>query len=512
MAIINRNQELMVGGDPEFLILDADTLDRASPYQGFNGTHGNLGSDGGMAEIRPAPGSPRQVTENIGHILRDSMLPGKHYHDKIMVSGGGGAYGCSAGGHIHFNVHFGQDVNGSYIDQNGTDRARILTTLDNFLGKSLQAMQGGQRIAGTSYGAMSAERTKSYGFEYRTPPGWLPDPAFTESVLSVAYLLMDKMVKDSSFAIHEQASELEYKSLIPTSGPTQRHWEFQVNSFLDFVFGGFHLDTLDMRERWKNPALLDWKRGNPMISMLGAFQERINQIRIEKEQRRIEQARIEEERRIQREAELAAQRIREAEERRVLEALQRVQATTQLAERNAFAALGPQLPLGSSKVRVRNFQASVFVHRRHRTENAWNPIDIVSQQTETLKVGALRVIEHQGGYSWHNYRVCSGRVSRRRPWLTDRSIQTRDYVVYMSKDLQPLIKRNRALPFKIRFVNIKSGGESVPRTVIFNTGNGYGTDEILELFRNGTKPRVAAGFYSLEVPEVRAREAQLAIA
>lgn len=474
---INNNEQLMVGADPEFVVRDPITgnTNDYSVFENFSNSFGALGTDAGpCAELRPSPGSPRRVTENISALLQQA-LKGR-YKEKLLLAGGGSAWEATIGGHIHFNVHW----------EGESEKARLLKLLDRYIGIPMKALPGGTRTA-NCYGCLGDYETKPYGFEYRTPPSWLTDPRLTESVLSVGYLIVDKWLKDSSFELPNTEAFLESDLgfLIPSDGPFLKHWDSQVKSYAEYIFGNFNLASEDMRERWLSPALIEFKRGNTMVDLLGNFRGRVA-------------AALAETRRI--EAEVAATRLAQAEAHRLaaarLEAARR-QATqvpppapNVSEEQRIWGIFGnlPRFVAPTLKQYANSYSSKVFRHRW--TMNTGSSGELL-QLSNNLRIGCLKVLEHDGYgtiYNGHHIRNDRGRA-----------IRLDSNIVYLSSDLKHLVKRSRSLPFKIKFVNISGPQGISPRTVWFSTGSGRTIDSILQLFwYSNCKRRVPQGFYGLE--------------
>ena len=94
--------DTVIGADPEFLLFDADNnVIRANNILSY---HGELGSDGAMAEVRPKPAiDPEELVTNISKILKNpditnpiapyKWVAGCYYKDKNRD--------YPIGGHIH---------------------------------------------------------------------------------------------------------------------------------------------------------------------------------------------------------------------------------------------------------------------------------------------------------------------------------------------------------------------------------------------------------------------------
>jgi hypothetical protein len=489
----------MVGADPEFAIVDPATGYLTGATFQLTNAFGNIGADCSGGEIRPSPGSPRQVTENIRALIRASL--DSHYKDKILLAGGGSdspetsrGSNCkiSTGGHIHFNVRWESN---SYGEPN-EDYRRHIALLDRYIGRPMKAMVGGRRGGGGGYGAEGSIDTKEYGFEYRTPPSWLTDPRLTEAVLSVGYLITEKFLNDPGFRLDGTTicTEDDLKLLIPTSGPFKKHWEEQVDNYGEYIFSSFNLAAEDMRERWSVPALIAWKRTDQMTDLMVGFRERVAAALAEKRRLEAEAQATREQRAREDAARLEAARVER--ERAQLQARQ-IQALTPAApEANGLARdeqrriygriSNVSIPASTQKQYCLSYATKVFIHR----ETNGDPT--LTQAQWRLNVGFLKVIELGGCYhGWSNHYITNAR---------GRGIRVQPNIVYMSDDLKPLVKRARNLPFKIKFVKIKEYGHGGQlRTIWFTRSTDRDLDAILRLLSSAcTKRQVPVGFYTPE--------------
>ncbi|SEB59998.1 hypothetical protein [Paenibacillus sp. GP183] len=182
-----RTEPVMLGSDPEFLLLSAQGKVVAASR--FLEREGPVGCDAivlsghrvilPLAELRPQPSvDPRQLARNLHHTMQ---LAARAIPDESLawLSGGMPLRGFPLGGHIHF----------SRLWLNG----HMLRALDNYLALPLMQIEGettGQRRP--RYGGLGDFRPQPHGgFEYRTLPSWLVSPAVTRGVLSLAALIAE---------------------------------------------------------------------------------------------------------------------------------------------------------------------------------------------------------------------------------------------------------------------------------------------------------------------------------
>lgn len=253
---------LTIGCDPEFMVLDSQ--DRTISC-GINHTcpHGNIGNDHGgrVGEMRPSPGTPAQVTQN----LKQLFLYIKERHPNIkIVCGGGGAFHESTGGHIHFGLpNWGSDWYGPQHERGRrapqNDQQRLIAALDYFVGLRLKKVPGGKRGGSGSYGRPGDVRSQPHGFEYRTPPSWIADPVIAESTMAISYQIVRMwQVKPTAFdemiTSKKIARKREYALLIP-DGDERSYYATQVANFKRIAFSKtYKMDTKDCVQLWTEPG------------------------------------------------------------------------------------------------------------------------------------------------------------------------------------------------------------------------------------------------------------------
>ena len=262
---------LTIGCDPEFMVLDSNDRAISCPISFRSPTHGEIGSDHGgrVGEMRPAPGTPAQVAQNLKQLFH--YVKAHHPNVKIMC-GGGAAVHESTGGHIHFglpeNLRSSFQSYDSYSYRSGrgrrsnsaptNDNARLIRALDYFVGLRLKKVNGGKRN-GTSYGAPGDFRLQPHGFEYRTPPSWITDPTLAESTLAIAYQIakiwqVKPMAFDELITTKKIARKREYSMLVP-EGTEKAYYTTQVANFKRIVFSkSYRMDTKECVQLWTEPG------------------------------------------------------------------------------------------------------------------------------------------------------------------------------------------------------------------------------------------------------------------
>ncbi|MGN7357154.1 putative amidoligase domain-containing protein [Paenibacillus sp. SAF-054] len=183
---LNDDSTLLLGMDPEFLILDS--RDRAIvPASRFLDKEGEVGCDAvhgdgvttyPIAELRPLPSAhPRELLVGL---MRTMRMAGEMIRDRslLWVAGGMPKSGLPLGGHLHFS--------GIPLT------AELLRTLDNYLTlpvSVLEAPTSQQRRP--KYGFLGDFRRQPHGgFEYRTLPSFLVSPLLTKGIVYLAYLIV----------------------------------------------------------------------------------------------------------------------------------------------------------------------------------------------------------------------------------------------------------------------------------------------------------------------------------
>ena len=183
---------ITIGGDPEFELVDnhGEVL-RAASTESFDirNKFGNVGVDGSgyQVELRPSPGSPKTVVENVRKLLEEfNTVHGENF--KLAASSS--KFPC--GGHIHVGIDPPPDT-GYY--------GKLSKVLDEFIGRNTLELNGPARESGNEhgYGKVGDFRKKSYGMEYRTPPSsvW-KNPELTEIVLKLTYNLAVNLANNLS--------------------------------------------------------------------------------------------------------------------------------------------------------------------------------------------------------------------------------------------------------------------------------------------------------------------------
>ncbi len=178
--------QLMMGMDPEFLLVDASSME-VVPASQFLERIGEVGCDavhvGGVtsfpvAELRPEPSlQPRGLLVELMHalgsakqLIRDRSL--------IWMAGGMPVPGLPLGGHLHFS--------GIVLTYS------LVQVLDNYLALPVMLLEDHTSLTRRPrYGYLGDFRRQPHGgFEYRTLPSFLVSPLVAKGVVFLAYLIV----------------------------------------------------------------------------------------------------------------------------------------------------------------------------------------------------------------------------------------------------------------------------------------------------------------------------------
>ena len=163
--------KLVIGLDPELAVIDKYNVFQQSPFDG-GGSDAEIGSDCGNVEIRPKPGTPKQVVKTVKGLYE--KMDKRLEKNLRLFSGGGDPISRTLGGHIHFNT---------------PKHVQLTALLDDFIGKPMKRMNGATRC-GNSYGSLGSVKDQPHGFEYRTPPSFVGKPDLFAGVIAVAYCIV----------------------------------------------------------------------------------------------------------------------------------------------------------------------------------------------------------------------------------------------------------------------------------------------------------------------------------
>jgi hypothetical protein len=194
-------EDILIGSDPEFFLIDGDTGGNISASHFF--THyGGVGSDCGLAELRPRPGKNEyELTENLYTLLKQA-----YYHltnrklfksRKISMVAASHRNGAAAGFHIHFGL--------PKVLLNGSQNSlqcleKIVSIFDYYIGIPSILPEGDEdnrrRSAKYSrYGKPGDHRWDNLTLEYRVPGGHLlRHPVLSTGILGIGSLIINDIL------------------------------------------------------------------------------------------------------------------------------------------------------------------------------------------------------------------------------------------------------------------------------------------------------------------------------
>lgn len=201
-------KKIVFGADPEFLIYDKNEIEIVPAYTLLN-HFGDMGSDGAMAEVRPAPThNPEDLVTNIRNIFTSKNYEQivNNYVLKAACYVKTDKRDYPVGGHIHI----GNPCEILKVDAD--DRSYIFRTINRILDELVSVPlikldgkeQGSGRRVGSKtsskggYGFFGEYRTAGEGvdfrLEHRTLSGlWLMHPTVAKAVLGTTKAVIDEI-------------------------------------------------------------------------------------------------------------------------------------------------------------------------------------------------------------------------------------------------------------------------------------------------------------------------------
>lgn len=199
--------KLRIGSDCEFGFLNGKTRlqENANKYivtKHDYASHVGLDGHNHIAEIRTSDGN----TSPIGHAndLRKVFANFQRTVPGTLIPVAGSMVGSDPiGGHIHFGViksGFGNNEVTMKMLKNLKTYGDVLDLFLAIPSLLVENNRSARRRRTSSYGKLSALRSTDYGFEYRTLPSWLVSYGFAQSFLSLAYVLVDHLIRGGGMA------------------------------------------------------------------------------------------------------------------------------------------------------------------------------------------------------------------------------------------------------------------------------------------------------------------------
>jgi len=196
IQILDPAADILIGCDPEFFLIDNQT-NRTVSASYFFPHYGQVGSDMGLAELRPRPATdPRSLLNNISALLHrasEHLKERKSYRNRDVSMIAASSYqGASAGFHIHFGL---PKVLLAHSDGAYNLRVKIVNVLDFYIGVPSMLPEGDddcyRRSLYNNYGKPGDFRSESITLEYRVPGGHLlRHPLLTMGLLSISALVI----------------------------------------------------------------------------------------------------------------------------------------------------------------------------------------------------------------------------------------------------------------------------------------------------------------------------------
>ncbi|OAB44492.1 putative amidoligase domain-containing protein [Paenibacillus glacialis] len=258
--------QLMMGMDPEFLLVDSSTME-VVPASQFLERVGEVGCDavhmGGVtsfpvAELRPEPSlQPRGLLVELMHaiasakqLIRDRSL--------IWMAGGMPVPGLPLGGHLHFS--------GIVLTYS------LVQVLDNYLALPVMLLEDHTSLnRRPRYGYLGDFRRQPHGgFEYRTLPSFLVSPLVAKGVVFLAHLIVrhykeldlrplnqeriHRAYYEGNRRVIRDCVEPLFRDMMSLSGYSE--YAKYIDPLLDHISSGTIWDeSRDIRPLWNIPVL-----------------------------------------------------------------------------------------------------------------------------------------------------------------------------------------------------------------------------------------------------------------
>jgi bifunctional DNA-binding transcriptional regulator/antitoxin component of YhaV-PrlF toxin-antitoxin module len=244
---------ILVGCDPEFFIVDMIQNKNISASHFFS-HYGELGSDQGLAELRPRPSfKESEVTKNIEALLAKAQnrISTRGIFTNTVLNLIGASYnnGCAAGFHIHFGLP-SQLLDGTL--DSSILIGRMVNVLDYYVGIPSIMPEGEddylrRSVINSQYGKPGDHRWDLITLEYRVPGGHLlRHPILTSGLLSLCIVVM----KDLLSRLKIYTDNYKYKSVLknyedirelyPSMPNREKVWDAITSPKLGFAVDKVH--------------------------------------------------------------------------------------------------------------------------------------------------------------------------------------------------------------------------------------------------------------------------------
>jgi len=235
ISAVKPHEDILLGCDPEFFIVNRRNGSAISASHFFP-HNGEVGSDCGLAELRPRPAyTEKELVSNINHLLKQAnhRIQDRHMwrQEPIEMVAASNWNKASAG----FHVHYGMPVN--FLDvtypNSRINLARMVNVLDYYVGIPSILPEGeddAERRSGwrNRYGKPGDYRADLLTLEYRVPGGHLlRHPDLSSGLISISKVVMKDML--SRFVAyarrHEEGVDLrdynKLKEIYPNLPPRE---------------------------------------------------------------------------------------------------------------------------------------------------------------------------------------------------------------------------------------------------------------------------------------------------
>jgi len=206
---------ILIGSDPEFFLVDRATGGNISASHFFH-HYGDVGSDCGLAELRPRPGfSEHELISNLSGLLNKAY---KHLSNRTLFKNrevdmiaASMLNGAAAGFHVHFGLPTSLLTGTPQCHQ---VLRRMVNVLDYYVGIPSILPEGSEDFMRRSdryskYGKPGDYRSDSLTLEYRVPGGHLlRHPILSRGLFAISIVVMKDIL--SRFKLYSN----DYKDIL----------------------------------------------------------------------------------------------------------------------------------------------------------------------------------------------------------------------------------------------------------------------------------------------------------
>ena len=209
--------DILIGCDPEFFLIDKATGTNISASHFFS-HYGDVGSDCGLAELRPRPGfNEHEVTANLRELLLRAY---KHISNRMLYKNREMSLIAASHNDNHtagFHIHFG--LSDKLLAENRFNKGddnflkKMVSVLDYYVGIPAIIPEGSEdyhrrSIRSSQYGKAGDHRSDNITLEYRVPGGHLlRHPLLTKGILGLNMVV----IKDLTSRLRKYSND--YKDM-----------------------------------------------------------------------------------------------------------------------------------------------------------------------------------------------------------------------------------------------------------------------------------------------------------